>query len=59
MFAQLRDVLAAENSAVMAKEDEDSGIRFPERAETNGVTEGVGKNDGGEPLAEGVGHEGS
>ena len=30
MFAQLRDVLAAEDSAVVAEEDEDSGIAFPE-----------------------------
>jgi hypothetical protein len=58
VLAQLRDVLAAEDSAVMAKEDEDCGIRLPERAEANGVAEGVGKNDFGEPLAEGVGHDG-
>jgi len=30
VIAQLRDVFAAEDSAVMAKEDEDGGIRFPE-----------------------------
>lgn len=58
VLAQLRDVFATEDSAVMAKEDEDCGIRLPERAEANGVAEGVGKNDFGEPLAEGVGHDG-
>jgi len=58
VLAQLRDVFAAEDSAVMAKEDENGGIRLPKRAEANGVAEGVGKNDIGEPLAEGVGHEG-
>jgi hypothetical protein len=35
VFAQLRDVLAAEDSAVVAEEDEDGGIVFPERAETD------------------------
>jgi hypothetical protein len=58
VLAQLRDVFATEDSAVMAKEDENGGIRFPERAKANGVAEGVGKNDLGEPLAEGVGHDG-
>ena len=58
VFAQLRDVLAAEDSAVMAKEDEDGGIIFPERAETDSVAEGVGERDACEPLAEGFGHDG-
>ena len=57
--AQLRDVLAAEDSAVVAEEDEHGGIRFPKRAETNLFAEGVGKSDAGETLAEGVGHEGN
>jgi hypothetical protein len=58
VFAQLRDVLAAEDSTVVAEEYEDSGMRFPERAETDLVTEGVGEGDAGETLAEGVGHGG-
>jgi hypothetical protein len=58
VLAQLRDVLAAEDSAVVAKKDEDGGIRFPERAEANGFAEGVGENDAGKPLAEGFGHDG-
>ncbi len=59
VLAQLRDVFAAEDSAVMAKEDEDGGIRLPERAEADLVAKGVGKDDSGEPLAEGVGHDGT
>ena len=35
MFAQLRDMLAAEDSAVVAKENQDGGIVFPERAEAD------------------------
>ena len=37
VFAQLRDVFAAEDSPVVAKENEDGGIVFPERAETDGI----------------------
>jgi len=58
VLAQLRDVLAAEDSAVVAKEDEDGGIRFPERAEADGFAERVGESDAGELLAEGFGHDG-
>jgi hypothetical protein len=58
MFAQLRDVLAAEDSAVVAEEDEDSGMRFPEGAEADLVAEGVGERDAGETLTEGFGHGG-
>jgi hypothetical protein len=57
-FAQLRDLLAAKDSAVAAKEDEDGGIRFPERAEADGFAEGVGEREAGEPVAEGVVHGG-
>jgi hypothetical protein len=52
VFAQLRDVLAAEDSTVVAKEDEDDGVVFPERAEADGVAEGVGESDVGEPVTE-------
>ena len=58
VIAQLRDVLAAEDSAVVAKEDEDDGILFPEGAEADLLAEGVGESDAGETLAEGVGHDG-
>jgi hypothetical protein len=58
VLAQLRDVLAAEDSAVVPKKDEDGGIRFPERAEADGFAGGVGKRDIGELLAECFGHDG-
>ena len=45
MLAQLRDVLAAEESAVVAKESEDRGAVGPQRAESNLVAFGVGYND--------------
>ena len=58
MFAQLRDMLAAEDSAVVAKENQDGGIVFPERAEPELLAESVGEDDGCELLAEGFGHDG-
>jgi len=58
VFAQLRDVFAAEDSAVVAEECEDDGVRFPERSEADLVAEGVGKSDACETLAEGFGHGG-
>jgi len=58
MFAQLRDMLAAEDSAVVAKENQDGGIVFPERAEPDLLAESVGEDDGCELLAEGFGHDG-
>jgi len=33
VLAQLRDVFAAENSAVVAEEDDDRGLRIPQGAE--------------------------
>ena len=58
VLAQLRDVLATEDSTVMAKKDEDGGIVFPEGAEAELVAEGVGENDVGKLLAEGFRHDG-
>jgi hypothetical protein len=58
VFAQLRDVLAAKDSAVVAKEDEHGGMVFPEGAEADLLAKGVGENDIGELLAEGFGHDG-
>jgi len=58
VFAQLRDVLATEDSAVVAEEDEDGGIVVPERAEPDLLAESVGEDDGCELLAEGFGHDG-
>ena len=59
VFAQLRDVFAAEDSAVVAEEDEDDGVRFPEGAEADLIVEGIGESDAGETLAEGIRHEGN
>jgi hypothetical protein len=57
VFAQLRDVLAAEDSTVVAKEDEDGGVAFPEGAEADLLAECVGEDDVGKLLAEGIGHD--
>ena len=57
VFAQLRDVLATEDSAVVAEKDEDGRIVFPQGAEADLVAKGVGENDAGELLAEEVGHD--
>jgi hypothetical protein len=51
VFAQLRDVLAAEDSAIVAKENNDGRVAFPEGAEANLLAMGVGKNDIRELLA--------
>jgi hypothetical protein len=51
-------VFAAEDSAVVAQEDEDGGMGLPERAKKDLVAEGVGKSDACETLAEGFWHEG-
>ena len=56
VFAQLRDVLAAEQSAVMAKENDHGRLPFPERAEPVCAPIGVRQRDGSEPRAERFGH---
>ena len=56
MFAQLRDVLVAEDSAVVAKKDDDGGIALPERAEADFLAVRIWKNDIGESLAESFVH---
>jgi hypothetical protein len=58
VLAQLRDVLTAKDSAIVAEEDHDSRIVFPEPTQAGGFVEGVGKNDAGELLTEGFGHDG-
>jgi len=47
MLAQLRDVLAAEHSPVVAQEDDDGRLRLPQRAEPNGTLVGIWENDSG------------
>ena len=51
-FAQLRDVLAAEDSPVVAKENENRRTGFPERAEAQFAAVWVRQNDAGERSAE-------
>jgi hypothetical protein len=45
VFAQLRDVLAAKDSAIVAKKHEDGGLALPQRTEANFPAVGVGEND--------------
>jgi len=52
VFAQLRDVLTAENSTVMAKEDDYGRAVRPQGAEPNGVAFGVWQCNVGKPAAE-------
>jgi hypothetical protein len=56
MFAQLRDVLAAEDSSVMTKKDDDGGPLLPQRAQTDSVAIRVRQGDAREGFAERVGH---
>ena len=58
VLAQLRNVLAAEDSAVVAQKDDDGRPRGPERAETNEALIGVRQCDISKPRAEsGRGHD--
>jgi hypothetical protein len=57
VFAQLRDVLAAENSAVVAKKNDDSRLALPQRSQSNFLAKSVGKNDVCEALAESFLHD--
>jgi hypothetical protein len=50
MLAQLRDVLTAEDSTVMAKEYDYRWIARPERTESNGVAVRIRQRDVGEGL---------
>ncbi len=58
VFAQLRDVLAAENSTVVAKENDDCGILLPQRTEADFGTRSVWEDDVGELVAESLAHGG-
>ena len=52
MFAQLRDVLAAKDSAIVAKKNNNRGLALPQRTEANFPAVRVGENDVRELLAE-------
>jgi len=50
--AQLRDVLAAENSPIVAEEDQDRGLAEPQRSEAKFAPVAVGQLDHGQPAVE-------
>jgi len=56
VLAQLRGMLAAENSTIVPQENQDSGLRLPERAEPDLAAVGIGKGDAGQGFAERAGH---
>jgi hypothetical protein len=56
VFAQLRDMFAAKDSAIVAKKHDDGGLALPQRTEANFPAVGVGENDVCELLAETLFH---
>ncbi len=56
MLAQLRHMLAAEQSAIVAKESKDRRAFRPQRADSNRVAFGIGHNDIREFPTERFGH---
>jgi hypothetical protein len=52
VFAQLRDVFAAKDSAVVAKKNDHGGVAFPKSAQANGVAGGIGQGDGRKTRAQ-------
>jgi hypothetical protein len=58
-FAQLRDVLAAEDSSIVPKEDDYGGGRSPKRAESNFASVGIGEHDLRQFAAKRLLHDGS
>jgi len=52
VLAQLRDVLAAEDSAVVTEEDHDRGAVGPERAESDYAAVAIGEDDRRKGAAE-------
>jgi hypothetical protein len=56
VYAQLRDVLAAKDSAVVAQENHDGGSFVPQGAEPRLMTVAIGKRDKRELIAEGCFH---
>ncbi len=57
VFAQLRDVLAAENSSIVAEENEHGGVFRPQGTQTNLLAVGVREDDIREPPAESFRHD--
>ncbi|PYT70209.1 MAG: hypothetical protein DMG42_19850 [Acidobacteria bacterium] len=58
VFAQLRDVLTAKNSSIVAKKNDDRRLALPQRPQANFLAKGVWKNDVCEALAECFRHHG-
>jgi hypothetical protein len=56
VFAQLRDVFTAEDSAVVAKEDKNGRTFGPQRAEPDALTVSIWKSDSGKLAAERFSH---
>jgi hypothetical protein len=56
VLAQLRDVLAAEDSPKVPQENQHGGLSLPKRAEPDLAPAGIRQNDAGERLAERAGH---
>jgi hypothetical protein len=56
--AQLRDMLAAKNSTVVAQKDHDSGAALPQRAQADCFAFGIGQRNSGEFAAIGLSHAG-
>jgi hypothetical protein len=56
VFAQLRDVLAAEDSAIVTKKHHHRRRRFPKRTQADFATIGIGQNELRERCAECLGH---
>jgi len=50
VFAQLRDVLAAEDSTIVAEKDHHRGMISPKRSQANLVAVSIRQNDIGEPT---------
>ena len=57
VFAQLRDVLTAKNSSIVAKKNDHSRFVLPQRAQANFLAKGVGENNACKLLAESFPHD--
>jgi hypothetical protein len=57
LFAQLRDMLAAENSSVMPEKDKHRGATGPKRPKPDFLAIRIGKHNFSEPAAEGLVHD--
>ena len=56
MFAQLRDVFAAEDSPIVAQKNDDGGIGLPQRAQADLLAVTIRQHNPGQPRAEGFAH---